>query len=1171
MRFPYEQIGGLAGAALLICTVALGLIGCSDAESAADERADVVPRFSVLVFSKTDTAGFRHASIPQGIETIRALGDEHYFAVDATEDASAFTTDSLRQYDAVIFLNTSGDVLGPVQQSAFERYVQSGGGFVGVHGASATEYDWLWYGRLVGAFFDEHPDVQEATINVANATHPSTLHLPTSWTRTGEWYNFRTDPTDSVDVLLTLDEASYEGGTMGEAHPIAWTHEYDGGRAFYTGLGHTKEGYADPLFRQHLFKGIEWAAGGFDGFVEPDFPFITTTVDAGGAAPFMPERNMAVRGIALQLGNDAYASFDPDLLRMSVGWTGDFLSLSTMAQVSYHQALNKQNDIPRVLGQPVFGTGLYPGWAGAEARFEDPRPPGPNPDDPGRGPLAAEQGRWNGLYVAGDKVTLSYTVRGVDILEQPGSVAVGGEVGITRTFDIGAAASPLTLVAGEVRGGAAAQRDSNTVVISHGAAQDSVTAVGLVEAPAEAQLAVAEERYVTLRLPAHAQPSRFAMVLWTGPRDGLERFRAMLRRPVEWSDVQEKGADHWPRKVLTRGAVAPDTSAYVTDELSLPLPNPWRRNVRAADVGFFDDGRAAVVTFSGDVWLVSGIDQDLERLTWKRFASGLYEPLSISVVDGEMYVYGREGIVRLHDRDGNGEADFYENFSNLIIQSAESREWPLDMAPRPGGGFFLSMGGALNAGPRTSGSEAVMKGFRLGSRHAGTITQVAPDGRSIEIVADGFREPYLGGRLAPGVLTASDQQGNFVPSTPIYAVREGGYYGVPATTERPEPLPDPEPPLTWIPHTIDQSGASQMRVTSNRMGPLSGTLLHLSYGRPGPFRVYADTTAQGMWQGGAVPLPGAYTVPTIKGAVAPGDGWLYMAGFQVFGSKAEQISSLIRLRYTGQPDRLPAMVRAGQQGVLLRFDRPLDPAAATDAASYRVRRWNYQRTEQYGSGHFKLDGTPGEETLPAAAAYLSEDQRSVFVVLPDMRPAMQLQVDYALESAEEEEPLENALYLTLNEAAPLDLDAAGFGSVDWQEDLARTSGQLAEANEADAATEAAVAASARRGRHIYQEVGCVACHSLDGTAAGKLGPTFKGLYGRERLLEDGTTAVADEAYIERSITAPARQIAEGYEAGMPSYEGILSDAEVASLVLFVKSLSESATSASAQAAPRSSP
>ncbi len=214
----------------------------------------------ILVFSKT--AKFRHSAIDAGKTAILKLGVENGFQVDTTENADTFKEEKLQQYAAIIFLNTTGDVLDYPQQASLERYIQAGGGFLGVHAATDTEYDWKWYNDLVGAYFNGHPKIQEATLNCLNQTHPATAFLEKTWTKTDEWYNFKSINPD-VNVLLTIDETSYEGGTHGTAsHPMAWYHEYDGGRAFYTGLGHTKETYQEPLFLQHLLGGIQYAMGG---------------------------------------------------------------------------------------------------------------------------------------------------------------------------------------------------------------------------------------------------------------------------------------------------------------------------------------------------------------------------------------------------------------------------------------------------------------------------------------------------------------------------------------------------------------------------------------------------------------------------------------------------------------------------------------------------------------------------------------------------------------------------------------------------------------------------------------------------------------------------------------------------------------------------------------------
>lgn len=214
----------------------------------------------VLIFSKT--LGFHHNSIKQGIEAIQKLGLENKFDVDTTTNSANFNTSNLRQYAAVIFLSTTGDVLNNEQQAAFEKYIQAGGGYAGIHSATDCEYNWPWYGKLAGAYFAGHPNQQDATLNVTDRDHLSTKQLPLQWKRKDEWYNFRA-VYDKIKVLICIDEDSYDAGKnkMGDKHPIAWYHQYDGGRAFYTGLGHTEASFSEPMFLQHLLGGIKYAMG----------------------------------------------------------------------------------------------------------------------------------------------------------------------------------------------------------------------------------------------------------------------------------------------------------------------------------------------------------------------------------------------------------------------------------------------------------------------------------------------------------------------------------------------------------------------------------------------------------------------------------------------------------------------------------------------------------------------------------------------------------------------------------------------------------------------------------------------------------------------------------------------------------------------------------------------
>lgn len=239
---------------LLICAAGICFSFCkSESKGDQPEQEPVV-----LVFSKTN--GFRHDSIEKGTATIETLGKDNGFEVIHTEDSTLFTKDYLKKFKAIIFLSTTGDILNAAEQEAFEDYIQHGGGFVGIHAAADTEYDWPWYNKLLGAWFLSHPKQQNATIDVLDKNHPSTKHLPDQWKRWDEWYNYK-EINPEITVLMKLDESSYEGGENKGNHPIAWYHTYEGGRAFYTGLGHTKESYDEVDFQKHLLGGIKYAMG----------------------------------------------------------------------------------------------------------------------------------------------------------------------------------------------------------------------------------------------------------------------------------------------------------------------------------------------------------------------------------------------------------------------------------------------------------------------------------------------------------------------------------------------------------------------------------------------------------------------------------------------------------------------------------------------------------------------------------------------------------------------------------------------------------------------------------------------------------------------------------------------------------------------------------------------
>ena len=233
---------------------------CLALTSAAPRNSwpEIFTRPKLLIFSKTN--GYHHASISVGIEAIKKLGAENGFDVDSTTDSTRFRKKILKNYAALVFLSPTGKVLGTEEEKALQEYIHHGGGFIGIHAATDCEYNWQWYGDLVGGYFKSHPKQQQARFNIIDKNNPATKGLPDPWDHLDELYNFKYLNPD-IKVLIKVDETSYTGGANGDNHPMAWYHDFEGGRSFYTALGHTNECWTDTLFLGHLLGGIQYAIG----------------------------------------------------------------------------------------------------------------------------------------------------------------------------------------------------------------------------------------------------------------------------------------------------------------------------------------------------------------------------------------------------------------------------------------------------------------------------------------------------------------------------------------------------------------------------------------------------------------------------------------------------------------------------------------------------------------------------------------------------------------------------------------------------------------------------------------------------------------------------------------------------------------------------------------------
>jgi cytochrome c2 len=614
---------------------------------------------------------------------------------------------------------------------------------------------------------------------------------------------------------------------------------------------------------------------------------------------------------------------------------------------------------------------------------------------------------------------------------------------------------------------------------------------------------------------------------------GFQVFMSLTGSAQTWATrfapAAKPPTTRWPQITATFANAAKSTNAYVLDDIPIPDKNPWRRNVRFADLAFFPDGRAAFVTFDGDVWLASGLSGDLKAVQWKRFTSGLHEPMGIAIRKGEIFVNDRNGLWRLKDTDNNGETDVHELFCNLFAQTAETREFAAGLKLAPDGSFVIAKGG--------------QQGSTIG-KYNGTVLRIAPDGKSFETIGYGFREPFIGMHPKTGLVTVSDQQGNYVPATPLYALKGNEFHGFLTHLLPKEKYPAPiADPLTWIPHPVNSSAVGQVWLADAKMGSLTDALIHLGYNRPELFLVRMNERGTKP-QAAVIGLFRDFSYAPINGAVNPLDGQLYVTGMQIWGSTATNISGITRVRYTGAPSNVPREIVPMDKGILLRFDVPVEAQQATNLASFSIERWNYKRTPAYGSPHFKLDGSKGTDTIVPSSAYLSKDGKTVFIGLPDMKPVMQMRVGWGL-TMKGGAPFANNAYFTPYELVPFNPTAEGFEPLTV--DLTPRTMAAAEA------TPITVAEGAR----VAELMGCVACHSTDGSTLGKVGPTWQGIFGSQREIAGKGKVLADEAYLRESIKEPTAKMVKGFEksdAGMPSYEGVISDAQIEALVLYLKTL-----------------
>ena len=459
-------------------------------------------------------------------------------------------------------------------------------------------------------------------------------------------------------------------------------------------------------------------------------------------------------------------------------------------------------------------------------------------------------------------------------------------------------------------------------------------------------------------------------------------------RDLKPSTLLDGGPTQWPHSITLPGALGRSNSGYAIDTLGVPLGNPYSSPMFLTGIAFFPDGDAAVSTFFGDVWIVSQVDHLLKNVRWRRFATGLHQPLGIEIMNGRVHTIGRDQITVLHDLNGDGEADHYENFFNRFETRQGSHEYNTGLQHDDAGNLYFA------------------------SAHKGVL-RVSPEGQAVSVVASGLRNPNGLSVTPGGRVFTSAQEGDWTPASMIIEATPRSFFG----HVSPGSTPQTDPPLAYVPRGIDNSTGAPVFVTSENWGPVQGQLVGLSYGYGSHYLVLRGPESPPA-QHAVVPLPGEFLSGVHRGRFSPVDGQLYTVGTQGWGNYAQFDGSLQRVRYTGEPIRHPIGFGVFTNGIRVDFDHPLDPANASSRERYFCQQWNYRYSPGYGSPEYSLKhpASIGHDPVPIHAAHLLKNRKSLFLEIPDLRAAMvthlQLSLGFADGESYETELFATALQLT---------------------------------------------------------------------------------------------------------------------------------------------------------------
>ncbi len=685
-------------------------------------------------------------------------------------------------------------------------------------------------------------------------------------------------------------------------------------------------------------------------------PFLASSVR-------LPDGSSVVRGLTVRVGDGASVLYDLAQGSVRAVWTGGFLKF----------------DATR------FGLIGTPAPEGAVLWVGD-----------GQRPEKAAVPRFLGQHHTASGVVLDWEVQGVLVRERPEWVVTPGGPALVRHLTIGARTAPISWWAASHLQGSQLAAESNehrSVQKSSGGSgrdEESIRSQHLIrnrdEGSASALLAlggqdlqwdsttrwagsVAHGSSVLTLPPGNALS--LDLVLWRGTPLNSASFEA-------WSKARRTPGPQSPSiaaapdavELTTRGQRGLETGPFAVDTLTLPYDNPYQALLFASGVDFTTDGAGYVCTIHGDVWRVRGVDAGLQSLRWKRVASGLFQPLGLKVRGDQVYVLGKDRITRLEDTNGDGVTDFYATFYGGIATSLGGHDYVTCLEVDEEGRFYY-------ADPQG-------------------VHQVAADGRSSRTLASGFRNPNGMGVSPDGrVVTVAPQQGTWTPTSEIVEIRPGGWYGFGGPKSDHNPPLGRDWPLCWIPHTVDNSSGSQAWIPRGQWGPLGGQMVHLLWGRCGMMLALRDTHGS-VPQGAVVPLPVKFLSGPNRATFRAQDGALYIAGSTGWQTSAVKDGAVQRVRRTSKPLRMPVAWKQDGTSLEFTFAEALDPAAASDAGSFGVRRWNYRYSQDYGSKDWSVanPGKEGRDEVAVTSATVLPDGKTVRITLADVRPAMQYELRY---------------------------------------------------------------------------------------------------------------------------------------------------------------------------------